>query len=90
MLERCCRPLKESAYLEEVCRIITEDCGHRMVWIGFAEDDAEQSIHPVAHAGFVDGYLDVLRVTWADTERGRGPGRYGDSQRAGVHLPAIC
>jgi sigma-B regulation protein RsbU (phosphoserine phosphatase) len=27
----------------------------------------------VAQAGFEEGYLDTLNITWADTERGRGP-----------------
>ena len=28
---------------------------------------------PVAHAGYEEGYLETVRVTWADTERGHGP-----------------
>ena len=63
----------ESAYLQNVCRIIAEDCGHVMVWIGLAEDDAGRTVRPVAYAGFDQGYLDRLKVTWADTGRGRGP-----------------
>jgi PAS domain S-box-containing protein len=64
---------EESAYLQEVCRIIVEDCGHAMVWIGYAEEDEARGVRPVAHSGFEDGYLETLRITWADTERGRGP-----------------
>ena len=45
-----------------------------MVSIGYAEDDPDKTIRPVAHAGFEEGYLETLRLTWADTERGRGPG----------------
>ena len=63
----------ELTYLADVCRIIVEDCGYPMVWVGYAEDDAGRSIRPVASAGFEDGYLDTLRLTWADTDRGRGP-----------------
>jgi PAS domain S-box-containing protein len=63
----------ETEYLSEVCRIIVEDCGHAMVWIGFAENDMGQTVRPVAHAGFEAGYLETLHITWADTERGRGP-----------------
>ena len=32
----------ESALLQQVCSIIAEDCGHAMVWIGFAENDENQ------------------------------------------------
>ena len=27
----------------------------------------------MAQAGFEEGYLNTLNITWADTERGRGP-----------------
>ena len=64
---------EEAAYLQEVCQIIVEDCGHAMVWIGYAEEDEARTVRPVASSGFEAGYLETLRVTWADTERGRGP-----------------
>jgi PAS domain S-box-containing protein len=67
------RATDETSFLREICRIVVEDCGHAMVWVGYAEQDAEQTLRPIAHAGFVDGYLDGLRLTWADRENGRGP-----------------
>ncbi len=67
------RSTDESSYVEEVCRIIVEDCGYAMVWIGYAEDDEGKSVRPVASAGFEEGYLESLRITWSDSERGRGP-----------------
>ena len=76
----------EKELLEEVCRIVVEDCGHAMVWVGLAEDDAEKSVRAVAHAGFEKGYLDTLRLTWADAERGRGP--TGTAIRTG--RPSYC
>ncbi len=63
----------EAAYLHEVCRIIDEDCGHAMVWVGFKEQDEAKTIRPVAYFGFEEGYLETLSLTWADTEYGRGP-----------------
>jgi PAS domain S-box-containing protein len=63
----------EEQYLKEVCEIVVKDCGHTMVWIGFAEDDEQKSVRPAAWAGFEKGYIEKLRITWADTERGRGP-----------------
>jgi PAS domain S-box-containing protein len=71
----------ESWYLNEVCRIIVEDCGHALVWIGFAEQDESRTVRPVAHAGFDEGYLNAMIFTWADTQRGRGP--VGTSIRTG-------
>ncbi|MFZ3044472.1 MAG: ATP-binding protein, partial [Desulfatirhabdiaceae bacterium] len=64
---------EEAAYLQEVCNNIVKDCGHAMVWVGYAENDAGQSVRPVASAGFEAGYLDTLDITYADTGRGRGP-----------------
>jgi PAS domain S-box-containing protein len=63
----------ENDYMNAVCKIITEDCGHSMVWIGFAENDSYKSVIPAAYAGFDKGYLETLKLSWADVERGRGP-----------------
>jgi PAS domain S-box-containing protein len=76
----------EAELLEKVCGIVTEDCGHAMVWIGFAENDEGKAVRPVAHSGFEDGYLETLGITWADTERGRGP--TGTAIRTGQ--PSVC
>jgi serine phosphatase RsbU (regulator of sigma subunit)/PAS domain-containing protein len=67
------RAQNEADYLAEVCRIVVEDCGHAMVWVGYAEQDEAKSVRPVASAGFEVGYLETLNITWADTPRGRGP-----------------
>jgi PAS domain S-box-containing protein len=80
------RVVNESSFLEEVCRIVVEDCGHAMVWIGYAEDDEYKSVRPVAYSGFEAGYLEKLNITWADTERGRGP--TGTAIRTG--RPSFC
>ncbi len=80
------RARDEAAFIQEVCQIVVHDCGHAMVWIGFAEADAGQTVRPVANAGFEEGYLETLGITWADTEHGRGP--TGTAIRTGQ--PAKC
>jgi len=80
------RAKDEPAYLNEVCQIIVNDRGHAMVWIGLAEADEARTVRPVAQAGFENGYLKTLNVTWNDTERGRGP--TGKAIRTGK--PAVC
>ena len=67
------RSRSETELLNEVCKIIVNDCGHAMVWIGFKEEDEQKSVRPVASAGFEAGYLETLQITWSDTERGHGP-----------------
>lgn len=64
----------EATLLNEICRIAVEVGGYRMAWVGFAEHDEVKTIRPVAHAGFNSGYVESANVTWADNERGRGPG----------------
>ena len=63
----------EVELLRDICRIVVEAGGYRMAWVGYAENDAEKSVRPVAQAGFEDGYLETLLLSWADVERGRGP-----------------
>ena len=75
----------EDFYLDEVCRIIVEDCGHSMVWIGFTEEESKKVI-PVAYSGFEEDYLRTLNITWDDTEHGLGP--TGTAIRTGK--PSIC
>ena len=63
----------EAALLQAVCRLAVEQGGHRMAWVGFAEQDEAKSVRPVAQAGFEKDYLEAMNLTWADAERGRGP-----------------
>jgi PAS domain S-box-containing protein len=63
----------EPDFLAESCRIIVQDCGFATVWIGYAENDKQKSVRPVASFGFEQGYLENLNITWANTERGHGP-----------------
>ena len=64
----------EQELLEQVCRIAVEIGGYRMAWVGYAQDDAERSITPMAHAGVEDGYLSGYPVTWNEhDEQGQGP-----------------
>lgn len=63
----------EVEYLDDVCRIIVEDCGHKMVWIGYAEEDENKTVRPVAYHGFDENYLANSNITWDDNEMGSGP-----------------
>jgi PAS domain S-box-containing protein len=67
------RARKEPELLEEVCRILVSEGGYRLAWVGYAEKDEAKSVRAVAFAGAEEGYLETLKLTWDDTERGRGP-----------------
>ena len=53
-----------------------------MAWIGFALHDEAKTVQPVAIAGFEDGYLQAVKITWSDDETGRGP--TGTAIRTGI------
>jgi signal transduction histidine kinase/DNA-binding response OmpR family regulator len=63
----------EAELPHEVCRAIVEVGGYRMAWVGYAQHDEHKSVRVVGQFGHDEGYLENIRVTWADTERGHGP-----------------
>ncbi len=78
MLSECNRALtrieEEAALLAEICRLAAEVGGYRMAWVGYALDDAARTIQPMAHAGYDEGYLAAVPLSWDDmTPGGQGP-----------------
>ncbi|MGA3268754.1 MAG: GAF domain-containing protein [Verrucomicrobiota bacterium] len=58
-------------YLAEVCKIITDDCGHAMAWISFPEGADPKAGRRVGHVGHARGAPETWRLAWADTQDGR-------------------
>lgn len=57
----------------QVCRIIVEDGGFRMAWIGLVDPDT-LLMNPVAVCGHEDGYLKEKRISFDEKiPEGRGP-----------------
>ncbi len=67
------RQTDELELLRKVCAIVADVGGYRLVWVGFARDDEQKTVEPIASAGYDAGYLTRARISWADNERGRGP-----------------
>jgi len=63
----------EQTLLNNICRIICSVAGYRMAWVGFAMDDEEKTVKPVASGGIDNGYLSSVKITWSDTDYGLGP-----------------
>lgn len=63
----------ESMLLAEYCRLAVETGGYVMAWVGIAENTPEQGVRVVAKFGVDDGYLESIRINWADSPRGNGP-----------------
>jgi PAS domain S-box-containing protein len=67
------RAVDEPTLLRQICQIVVDEAGYRLCWVGRAGNDEAKSVLPLAQAGFEEGYLNTLKITWADRERGRGP-----------------
>jgi len=64
----------QANFSQNVCEIIVKDCGYALVWVGFAENDAEKSVRPIAFAGFDKSYIEALKISWDEnSQRSRGP-----------------
>ena len=47
----------EQMLLERICRIVCDEAGYRMAWVGYAENDEAKTVRPVAWSGAEEGYL---------------------------------
>lgn len=63
----------ETTLLRQVCEVIVKEAGYALCWVGRAENDEAKSVTVLAQSGMGTDYLDNLRITWDDTELGRGP-----------------
>lgn len=64
---------EEKTLLQTICQLIVEVGGYRLAWVGYREEDEKKSVKAFAQFGYEEGYLESLDISWADTERGRGP-----------------
>lgn len=67
------RAKSEPDLLRNMCQVLIDVGGYRMAWIGIAEHNEEKTVRVAAVAGHNLGYIEQARVSWADSERGRGP-----------------
>ena len=82
--EALVRNINQADLLASICRLIVEKGQYRMAWVGMPDSEKypEKVIRPVAHYGFEDGYLSVMKFSWADdSEFGQGP--VGRAMRTG-------
>lgn len=72
--EALVRAQDEEALIHDMCRVLSEEGGFPLVWVGYAEYGENKSIRPVALTGrLAERFLESLNPTWADEEHGRGP-----------------
>ncbi len=68
------RATDEQTLLDSMCQSIVDAGGYPMVAVWYRNDDAAQSLRPMAGAGAPASIeaINRLKTTWADNERGRG------------------
>src|SRR5271157_78322 len=67
------RAREEKEILAQICQVITDLAGYRLAWVGYAAQGRAKNVIPVGQSGFDEGYLKVIRISWADNKYGRGP-----------------
>lgn len=64
---------EETGLMQDICRILVEEGGWRLAWVGLAEEGPGKRVRPVAQTGFEHGYLEAINITWDDSPTGHGP-----------------
>lgn len=73
----------EQELLRNICEVFVSVGGYRLAWVGYAQQDKNKTVLPVAQAGFEKGDLDNVRISWAENDAsGQGPA--GISIRSGT------
>jgi signal transduction histidine kinase len=85
-----CRDLIRSSTSEQqlfdsVCDAVVAQLGYRLAWVGLLSQDSDL-VQPVAQAGFEEGYLSSIRISFGDDDLGRGP--TGEAIR--TRHPSVC
>ena len=63
----------EQDLMQQTCRLIVEEGGYLMAWVGLRLEDEAHTVRPAAQWGFEEGYLATSRISWEDNEWGQGP-----------------
>jgi PAS domain S-box-containing protein len=72
----------EASLITNICRSIVYASEYMLAWVGYVDQDTDQSVRFVAAHGETE-FLDGLRVSWGDNEFGRGV--TGESIRTGTN-----
>ena len=67
-----CSATSETQLLHDICRVAVHDLGFKLAWVGLTSRN-DQIVRPVAQAGYEEGYLSSIKITWADDIHGQGP-----------------
>lgn len=77
----------EQTLLKEICEIICSEAGYRLAWVGYAENNEEKTIRPMAWAGYDSDYVANAKLSWDENqERGQGPAGEVIRQGKPIHV----
>jgi len=67
------RAVEEQSILNEICRIICDEAGYRMAWVGYVEHDEAKSVRTAAWSGSdSSGFVANAKLSWnEDSESGQ-------------------
>ncbi|MEJ2184920.1 MAG: GAF domain-containing protein [Gemmatimonadota bacterium] len=72
-LEASTTATSEQEFLDAVCQIVVDVGGYRLAWVGWPENTPDKRVRPVAQAGYEEGYLQHIVITYDDSPTGQGP-----------------
>lgn len=67
------RETDEKIFLRDVCKLLCNEGGYLMAWVGYVENDSSKIIKPIVWEGKEDGYLSNVPISFAKNEYGSGP-----------------
>ncbi|MEW5903252.1 MAG: HD domain-containing phosphohydrolase [Pseudomonadota bacterium] len=63
----------ENTLLQEMCEVAVRIGGYRLAWIGYAHEDVDKTIQPMAQAGMQEGWPNPSPLTWSEERHGSCP-----------------
>ena len=77
MLDECTKAMlgaiDEQALLDKICAILVDTAGYSLAWVGYAEEDADRTVRPVALYGLGEEYVRRAKISWGVNPHGLGP-----------------
>ncbi|MDI1264787.1 MAG: GAF domain-containing protein, partial [bacterium] len=67
------RASSETELFQQMCEILVQQGGYRMVNVAIPNFDAARTVHYPAIAGIDNGYLARADISWGDGPRSKGP-----------------
>ncbi|HEY4662465.1 MAG TPA: HD domain-containing phosphohydrolase [Candidatus Humimicrobiaceae bacterium] len=74
----------EQDLFQKICDLLIETVNYKLVWIGLIKDK-QFEVKPVAQSGFKKDYLSSIKITYNDSQYGKGP----TGEAIKTHKPSI-